>query len=666
MSVAQGSFTVGFLGADYVNWRLALADVAATLTGDLTFTQIAVTDEGSTMQLTPSLDLAGHTLKLTADMDHNWRLEAGRVTVLSHIFAYIYTPGIHDLTGGGQLIIEKLNLKATPYSYYPIYIYNAVTTQPFDVIIRDILIDIRGMTAAFNFPQVILICNDNLAVIRWFVSNVLVCGSRAASAGGAAFIINTGLSQEVYLENCVADGATPLGVPSGRGFNFVGAGTKVVRNCVAINSVAGAGFTGKSVARGYNNMSDDTTAEDAGWVLGSGNVPSVTAADEFESLTKVPSDTYLLPKATGNAKDGGSAPIIAGNTYGAVVAIARPHDINKYSIGGKEYPSSPVITAHPTTQTIDEDTAATFAVVATDATGYQWSRKEPDGSVWADVVGATSASYTTPVFGATNHQAQYRCTVSNAAGSVLSTEVYLLFTGWPLPGASGESPERPTVSNVTQNDLTISMDVSGIADVFHAELRMSNSVVMATAEILTRGTLTIQLPTYDLEYTLVVVAGNYGSTHWSLPGYTGVFSAEAVPDPRTPVEVELREVEPMYSDLDADLRIDRQGNLLVVEDEDALDAEIETMFFIEPGELVMDPLYGCDLNRLIGSRNVNNSSASFIRMVLEKTLAEEPRIAVDSVIVEPREDEGEYRISFGYSVNATQQQNEFTRYVSGE
>jgi len=350
-----------------------------------------------------------------------------------------------------------------------------------------------------------------------------------------------------------------------------------------------------------------------------------------------------------------------------VVAIARPHDINKYSIGGKEYPSSPVITAHPTTQTIDEDTAATFVVVATDATGYQWSRQEPEGGAWADVVGATSASYTTPVFGATSHQAQYRCTVSNAAGSVLSTEVYLLFTGYPLPGTVGaDSPERPTVSNVTQNDLTISMNVSGIADVFHAELRMSNSVVMATAEILTRGTLTIQLPTYDLEYTLVVVAGNYGSTHWSLPGYTGVFSAEAVPDPRTPVEVELREVEPMYSDLDADLRIDRQGNLLVVEDEDALDAEIETMFFIEPGELVMDPLYGCDLNRLIGSRNVNNSSASFIRMVLEKTLAEEPRIAVDSVIVEPREDEGEYRISFGYSVNATQQQNEFTRYVSGE
>jgi phage baseplate assembly protein W len=342
-----------------------------------------------------------------------------------------------------------------------------------------------------------------------------VCGNVSFSSSGFSFQINTVSPETLYVENCVADGATPAG---GRGFQFIGNGFKIVRNNVAINCATC--FNGMSLAQGYNNMSSDATAADVGWALGSGNVISVTAADEFESLTKIASDTYLLPKTTGNAKDGGSAPIIAENTHGAVVAIARPHDVNKYSIGGKEYPSSPVITAHPTTQTIAENATATFAVTATDATGYQWGRKEPNGSVWANVTGATSASYTTPVFGATNHRAQYRCTVSNAAGSVVSTEVYLFFTGYPI----NESPDRPTVANVTLTGLTVSMTVAGTADVFRVEVRRDGTVV-AFAETPSAGTLSVNLPLRSVEYVVAVVAANYGSTHWSLPGYTGVWMA---------------------------------------------------------------------------------------------------------------------------------------------
>jgi phage baseplate assembly protein W len=312
---------------------------------------------------------------------------------------------------------------------------------------------------------------------------------------------------------------------------------------------------------------------------------------------------------------------------------------------------------------VDEGDPATFGVTALNATGYQWQRKEPLGTTWADVTGATSASYTTPVFGTTSHQAQYRVVVSNAAGSVTSVGVYFLVTGYPLPGSTGAiSPNRPTVTGVELTDVTLGMTVAGTADVFRVELQEDN-VVVAYAETVSAGSLSVVLPERGHEYIAVVVAGNYGSTHWSLPGFVGTYTARsATPEPQDPQE--LVEVEFMFSDLDPYLSVDYQGNMVVLKDQDAIDASIENILGIEPGELVMNPTFGSSMAAMIG-RDVNDSTAAFIRMAISESLAQDPRVVVDNVGVKANPDDGEYDVTVEYRNNVTYLRGLFERTVKG-
>lgn len=89
-----------------------------------------------------------------------------------------------------------------------------------------------------------------------------------------------------------------------------------------------------------------------------------------------------------------------------------------------ELTTLPVITVQPTNVSVADGADATFAVTATGATSYQWQVSEDAGTTWEDVVGATSASYTKTVATA-NDGDEYRVLVTNAKGSVTSTEVTL-------------------------------------------------------------------------------------------------------------------------------------------------------------------------------------------------------------------------------------------------
>jgi hypothetical protein len=66
---------------------------------------------------------------------------------------------------------------------------------------------------------------------------------------------------------------------------------------------------------------------------------SLTATDQFQSVTITDGDTYLKLKSTGILIDSGVAPSIAANTTG-IRGTARPHDVNKYSIGADEFKST--------------------------------------------------------------------------------------------------------------------------------------------------------------------------------------------------------------------------------------------------------------------------------------------------------------------------------------
>src|SRR5215470_2259397 len=89
--------------------------------------------------------------------------------------------------------------------------------------------------------------------------------------------------------------------------------------------------------------------------------------------------------------------------------------------GGSLNGGAPYITTQPTSQTVSAGQTATFSVAAsgTAPLSYQWQKNG------ADITGATSASYTTPVTTTADSGEQFRVVVSNAAGTATSNTATL-------------------------------------------------------------------------------------------------------------------------------------------------------------------------------------------------------------------------------------------------
>ena len=92
-----------------------------------------------------------------------------------------------------------------------------------------------------------------------------------------------------------------------------------------------------------------------------------------------------------------------------------------------DYVAAPVITTHPTSQTIDSGDSVTFTVVASgDPTlTYQWKK---DG---VDIGGATSASYTRNNL-TNSDEGSYTCVVTNDSGSATSNAAVLTVNAAPV------------------------------------------------------------------------------------------------------------------------------------------------------------------------------------------------------------------------------------------
>jgi hypothetical protein len=83
--------------------------------------------------------------------------------------------------------------------------------------------------------------------------------------------------------------------------------------------------------------------------------------------------------------------------------------------------AAPTITTQPVAQSVTIGQTATFSLVASGSTplAYQWQKNS------TNIVGATSASYTTPATAAADNGATFRCVVSNSAGSLTSQAAVL-------------------------------------------------------------------------------------------------------------------------------------------------------------------------------------------------------------------------------------------------
>lgn len=666
---SAGSFTVG-IGGDYSTWGNAAASVSSPLTGNLTFTQISDTIESVTINFN-NINTGAYTLEITSNSPHQGSPSGGWA-------CYMYTSvrfSLQNLVGFIDFHDLRVVTVDQNLSYHPIYV-NTFSTGG-NYLFRDVIIDTRSLIYNPNYYAFYSYITGGFVSLKLF--NVKVIYIRTNSK--AAFYLNTSNSSSTILaENCSAH-CNPA-ANSGHGFQSYAGGPCVLRNCVTLgfDTAGGDGYNNATAGVvSYNLMSQDGTAVTPGgsaWGGSTNPIPNIVPANEFTSVDPTSGLSYLEPKSTGQAAHGGAQTYITENDHGAIKTIARPHKlsgIDKWSIGPNEYPSEPTITTQPETQRIDENDQATFSVVATDATGYQWQKRQAEETaLFYDIIGANSADYITPSAGAVDHQTMYRCKVTNAAGEVTSSEVYLLINGLPDPGAGGsQSPDPPSVSLVSFEQLIVKLLIADQVDanVWYAQATDESGAIVDSVEIEEAGLVQLEFPNYNHTYVITVLAGATNSPPvWSLPGYAVPFEVGAAPTPplppRTPIEVDINE-EAIYSDLDPDLRTDWQGNLLLVEDADALSAQLENSFGIEPGEMIMFPLFGSDLNKVIG-RNVSVSASDFIRMVVQQTLNEQEQVEVLHAQIEARPNDKEYRIFIEFRERKSNIRGTFERFTGGE
>jgi hypothetical protein len=117
-------------------------------------------------------------------------------------------------------------------------------------------------------------------------------------------------------------------------------------------------------------------------------------------------------------------------------------------------PTSPVITAQPSGQSVAPGAAATFAVTATGAAplAFQWQKGG------AQIAGATSATYTTPATVLADDGSAFTVTVSNSLGSVTSSSATLnvaVVTVTPSDVLTYKNDAGRTGQNLTETALTL-------------------------------------------------------------------------------------------------------------------------------------------------------------------------------------------------------------------
>lgn len=189
-------------------------------------------------------------------------------------------------------------------------------------------------------------------------------------------------------------------------------------------------------------------------------------------------------------------------------------------------PATPSITSGPSSATVTAGDTVGLSVAATRSdTGtlsYQWQKSTDSGASYADISGATSSTYTTPVLKAADTGVKYRCVVTNTlsgyAASANSSAATVTVDKMS-PGVSAPLVTPPT-SQIYLGSLSISATLSNYYGTLSGQtITFKNgSAVIGTAITNSTGTATLTTSTLG--------AGNYSITA-SFSGDSNNNSAES-------------------------------------------------------------------------------------------------------------------------------------------
>ena len=185
----------------------------------------------------------------------------------------------------------------------------------------------------------------------------------------------------------------------------------------------------------------------------SGNPPGTTVSFSVNPLTTGSTSTSVTLNGTNTLAAGTYAITVTGTSTGATT---QNRNIT-FTINPGTGPS---VTTQPSNQTVCAGQNATYSIVATGVTGYQWqvSTTGCAGS-FTNIAGATSSSYT--ISGATAGQSGYgyRCVLTGLCGTTTSSCVTLTVN--TAPAITGQ-PANISVCSGSAASFTVTATGSGI------------------------------------------------------------------------------------------------------------------------------------------------------------------------------------------------------------
>ena len=329
---------------------------------------------------------------------------------------------------------------------------------------------VMSSSTATNSPQLSLAVNGGS-----------LTASGSASDGGIKFYVGSSVATDATTsltvsENAIVDAKN--GGISARGVNFT-----PELNIGNSDNTSGIVWNGTEGTVYGNVTLDESLTINQGETLTIGQDASLT----------VPENKTLTNNGTVTTEEGGTL-----TNNGIIDNSGTLPD----TISGNQPPK---ITTQPQSVVVTIGQTAEFTVVASasegDALSYQWQQKTTDsGSDWTNVGSATSSNtYTIDNTTTSMSSYQYRCVVSNSAGSVTSNAATLTVNSVPVTGVTLDETELAlytggsatlsatvTPENATNKSLTWSSDKPEVATV-------ENGKVTAKAA----GTATITVTTED-------------------------------------------------------------------------------------------------------------------------------------------------------------------------
>jgi len=324
----------------------------------------------------------------------------------------------------------------------------------------------------------------------------------------------TSTSQIVWTTNVAANSAVDYGTTTSYGSSTPVDSTMVTNHQVTVSGLA-AGTTyyyqvSSTDSKGNHGQSGGHTFKTVGFSLSGTISPAAGGSGATLTLSGAASTTttadslgnYIfsgLPNGTYTA-----APSHAGFTF---IPSSQSMAVSGANVTGVNFTDSaaavaPTITTQPGNQTVTAGQTATFTVVAagTAPLGYQWQKNG------ANIAGATSTSYTTPVTTTGDSGTSFAVVVSNTAGTVTSAAATLTVNPAAVAPTITTQPGNQTVT--AGQTATFTVVAAGTAPLSYQWQKNGANIAGAAAASYTTPATT----TSDSGSTFRVIVNNIAGT----------------------------------------------------------------------------------------------------------------------------------------------------------